>query len=167
MDDECRCELCVWYPPAPEPIPSITGNLEEGIPMTKAYDPSTEWEPPSPDGSDTDSLAQFQTRSGDLTAKPERPAAHTVDIELNNAAHGRIAVDGQDVQDQVVGFTVFATPGRGPQVVLELTGSFRLASDVASVEIEAETAHLLRRLGWTPPAAPKLPVASERTDVQD
>lgn len=137
MDDECRCELCVWYPPTPEPIPSITGNLESDIPMTQRYNP------------------------------PERPAVHTVDIELNNAAHGTVLVDGQPVQNLLVGITLLAVPGRGPRVVLELESAVRLRSDSADVELGTDTEQLLKRLGWVPPMAPKVPVAQAGTDVQD
>jgi hypothetical protein len=88
----------------------------------------------------------------------ERPTPHSIDISLNNAAHGTVLVDGQPVQNLVVGLTVLAVPGKGPRVVLELAAALNLESDVAAVQLGDDTEALLKRLGWTPPAAPKTPV---------
>lgn len=108
-----------------------------------------------------------QEQGAEWMNAPKRPDAHTVDITLNNAAHGTVLVDGQPVQDLVVGITMLALPGKGPRVVLELAAAVRLRSDVGAVELGTDTEELLKRLGWTPPAAPKLPVASEGNRVQD
>lgn len=154
MDSECRCELCVWYPPAPEPIPSMTGNLEDGIPMTKAYRPG-DYDP------DYGDVAPPQLA-------PRRPATHRVDVTLTSGGFGQVLVDGTDVSGLCTGLTVFSVPRRGPKVVLELDGRpVKLVSDAAAVEVGGDTYDLLMGLGWTPPAAPQVPVASERKDVQD
>lgn len=154
MDDECRCELCVWYPPAPEPIPSMTGNLEDGIPMTKAYRPD-DYDP------DYGDVAPPQPAS-------RRPGAHRVDIVMNNGEVGSIHMDGRDVGQCATSAVVFLQPGRGPKVVLELSPeALGIRSDSADVEMGTGTYGLLRQLGWVPPAAPQVPVASERKDVQD
>lgn len=92
-----------------------------------------------------------------MSQTPKRPDAHTVDITLNNAAYGTVLVDGQPVQDLVVGLTLMAIPGKGPRVVLELASSVKVGSDMAAVDLGADTEALLKRLGWTPPAAPRTP----------
>lgn len=121
--------------------------------MTKAYDPREDWP------AETD-ITVDTTRI--------RPVVHAVDIALNSSSAGTVVVDGLHVENQVVGVTSFAIPGRGPRVVLELVpGRMSIQSDTAVVEIDDATAELLKRLGWTPPAAPKLPVAKGGNDVQD
>lgn len=155
MDNECRCELCVWYPPAPQPIPSMTGNLEDGIPMTKAYNPADDWR---------EQLVKPQPEQ----PRPNRPHTHRVDVTLTSGGFGQVLVDGTDVSAICTGLTVFSVPRRGPKVVLELDGRpVKVVSDAAAVEVGGDTYDLLTRLGWTPPAAPQVPVASERKDVQD
>lgn len=162
-------------------------------PMTQQYDPREDpdnWTPPAADGSDVSSLSEFQLRSGDLNARPRRPdvseatvdawkkavsevrpnrpQTHRVDVTLTSGGFGQVLVDGMDVSALCTGLTVFSVPRRGPKVVLELDGRpVKLVSDAAAVEVGGDTYDLLTRLGWTPPAAPQVPVASERKDVQD
>jgi hypothetical protein len=101
-------------------------------------------------------------------APPQRPVAHTIDIGLRNGETGHVVLDGVDIGTCVVGAVLYLSPGRGPHVVLELLpGETALHSDVAHVEVGGLTRDVLTRLGWTPPAAPKVPVATEGNGVQD
>lgn len=124
--------------------------------MTKAYDPREDW----PSDVTTDTVPPRTT--------PVRPTAHAVDIELNSGGSGRVAVDGVDVSALTTSLVVFADPKFGPKVVLELASPLlKLASDAAAVDIGSETRDFLAKLGWTPPAAPKVPVAEGSNGVQD
>lgn len=100
--------------------------------------------------------------------RPNRPRTHRVDIVMNDGEVGSIHMDGRDVGQCATSAVVFLQPGRGPKVVLELSPeALGIRSDSADVEMGTGTYGLLRQLGWVPPAAPQVPVASERKDVQD
>lgn len=114
---------------------TVTGNLEDGVPMAQL---------------------------------PKRPTTHTVDIALNHGDFGHVVLDGVDVGGCVAGVTAYVVPKRGPHVILELLpGHIAVQSDAAAVEVDGRTHDVLVTLGWTPPAAPKVPVATESNGVQD
>lgn len=130
--------------------------------MTQQYDPRED-----PDNWTPKEVADHI--SGMFSGGPaRRPGAHRVDVTLTSGGFGQVLVDGTDVSGLCTGLSVFSVPRRGPKVVLELDGRpVKLVSDAAAVEVGGDTYDLLTRLGWTPPAAPQVPVASQRKDVQD
>jgi len=102
-----------------------------------------------------------------VNAPKHRSTAHSVDIAFPNGETPTIAVDGVDVAKLTTSMVIFAQAGRGPKVCLELSPhDLGIRSDAATVEVGGATHDLLVKLGWTPPAAPKTPVAPEGNGVQ-
>lgn len=81
-------------------------------------------------------------------------APRTVDIELDGVGSGRIVVDDIDLAPGVSAVEVDAEAGGIPEVTLRLKVTKRVRFEgLARVTVDADTAAVLRLLGWTPPPA--------------
>ena len=73
------------------------------------------------------------------------------DIKLNSAGHGSLVIDGTDVSNVVVGFTLYAQPRSGAQLLLELSHlDITVEADIA-VDLPEDVRAALLALGWQPP----------------
>lgn len=68
--------------------------------------------------------------------------------------YDQIVVDGKDLANFVRGFTLKAGVGRIPQLILDLVviDATKVGAEHVEVYMEPDTAALLERAGWTPPA---------------
>lgn len=81
-------------------------------------------------------------------------APRTVDIELDGVGSGRIVVDGTELAAGVSAVEVDAEAGDRPTVTLRLKVTKRARFEgLADVTVDADTAAVLRLLGWAPPPA--------------
>lgn len=89
---------------------------------------------------------------------PTTTLGHPRSVELTSDGNGqgRILVDDHDLSVGVSSINVDVNVGDVPAVSLGLT-VVGLASfhGVANVEVDSETAAVLRLLGWTPPTEPR------------
>ncbi|MEY9876631.1 hypothetical protein ABH931_006141 [Streptacidiphilus sp. MAP12-33] len=79
---------------------------------------------------------------------------HTLQITPLPSGPGiRFLLDGHDIANHIVGYTLRHRAGERPSIQVELLPHvFEAQPEDVDVELAPEVAELITRLGWTPPS---------------